>query len=54
MKSPHEDDNKDIIEFRSDEKIEKYSLELRLEIRKAKYRRNILINLSNEIGNDYT
>jgi len=52
MDDPPEDDGLDIIEFRSDERIENFSPELRLEIRKAKYGRNILINLSSEISKD--
>lgn len=50
MSEPPEDEDDHIIEFRSSEKVEEYSPALRLELRKAKYRRNAFINLSNEMG----
>lgn len=43
-------DNDDFIEFRSDEKIEEFSPELRLEIRKAKSRRNAYIRIHEDMG----
>ena len=45
---PKEEDN--FLEFRSDEKIEKFSPQLRLEIRKAKYRRNAYIHIHEDMG----
>lgn len=50
MSEPPKEESDDIIEFRSPEKIEEYSHKLRLEIRKAKYRRNAFLNISDEIG----
>lgn len=50
MSETPKDEDDHIIEFRSEEKIEDYSSELRLEIRKAKYRRNAFINLNSEMG----
>lgn len=41
---------KDLIEFRADEKIDEYSPELRLEIRKAKSRRNAYIHIHEDMG----
>lgn len=41
---------KDLIEFRSDEKMEEYSSELRLEIRKAKFRRNAFLHINMDMG----
>ena len=41
---------KDLIEFRSDEKREDYSPELRLEIRKAKFRRNAFLHINMDMG----
>jgi len=52
MSKPPEEEKTDIVEFRSSEKIEDFSPELNLEIRKSKYRRNIFINLNVEIGNN--
>ncbi|MDR1721881.1 MAG: hypothetical protein LBR24_02395 [Methanobrevibacter sp.] len=46
-KSP-EEETEDIIEFRSPERIEEYSVDLNLEIRRIKFRRNIYINLNTE------
>ena len=40
----------DLIEFRADEKIEEYSPALRLEIRKAKYRRNAFLHINEDMG----
>lgn len=45
---PKEQD--DFIEFRSDDKIEEFSSNLRLEIRKAKFRRNAVIKINNNMG----
>lgn len=50
MSEPPKKEENNIIEFRSDEKIEEYSPELKLEIRKAKYRRAAYINLNFEMG----
>ncbi|MDR0912237.1 MAG: ImmA/IrrE family metallo-endopeptidase [Methanobrevibacter sp.] len=52
MSEPPKEVENEIIEFRSPEKIEEYSTDLRLEIRKAKYRRNVFINLNAERGNN--
>lgn len=41
---------KDLVEFRADEKIEEYSPNLRLEIRKAKFRRNAFIHIYEDMG----
>ncbi|WP_407453115.1 ImmA/IrrE family metallo-endopeptidase [Methanobrevibacter sp.] len=41
---------KDLIEFRADEKIEEYSPNLRLEIRKAKFRRNAFLHIYEDMG----
>ena len=43
-------DNIDFIDFRSDEKIGEFSPELRLEIRKAKSRRNAYIRIHEDMG----
>lgn len=43
-------DEDDFIEFRSDEKIEEFSSSLRLEIRKAKSRRNAYIKIHDDMG----
>ncbi|KZX11104.1 ImmA/IrrE family metallo-endopeptidase [Methanobrevibacter curvatus] len=51
MSEPLKEEGEDIIEFRSPEKIEEYSYELNLEIRRVKYRRNIFLNLNTEMGN---
>ena len=40
----------DFIEFRSDDKIEEFSPQLRLEIRKAKHRRNAYLRIYDEMG----
>lgn len=40
----------DFIEFRSDDKIEEFSPQLRLEIRKAKHRRNAYLRIHDEMG----
>ena len=40
----------DFIEFRSDDKIEEFSPQLRLEIRKAKHRRNAYLRIYGEMG----
>ena len=45
---PKEDE--DLIEFRADDKIEEYSPELRLEIRKAKSRRDAYIKIHEDMG----
>jgi Zn-dependent peptidase ImmA (M78 family)/transcriptional regulator with XRE-family HTH domain len=50
MSEPPKEEKEDIIEFRSPERIEEYSYKLRLEIRNAKYRRNIFLNLNAEMG----
>lgn len=47
-KPPEEDD--DLIEFRSDEKIEEYSSSLRLEIRKVKSKREAYIKIHEDMG----
>lgn len=39
-----------LIEFRADEKREEYSPELRLEIRKAKFRRNAFLHINMDMG----
>lgn len=49
LKEPPQDED-DFIEFRSDDKIEDFSPQLRLEIRKAKHRRNAYIRIYNEMG----
>lgn len=41
---------KDLIEFRADEKIEDYSPNLRLEMRKAKFRRNAFLRIYEDMG----
>lgn len=41
---------KDLVEFRSDEKIDDYTPELRLEIRKAKFRRNAFLHINEDMG----
>ena len=41
---------KNLVEFRSDEKIEDYSPNLRLEIRKAKFRRNAFLHIYEDMG----
>ncbi|MDR3223295.1 MAG: ImmA/IrrE family metallo-endopeptidase [Methanobrevibacter sp.] len=46
--SPPVDNSPEIIEFRSNEIIDKFSLDLNLELNKAKYRRNVFINLNND------
>lgn len=50
MSEPPADEDDHIIEFRSSERVEEYSPALRLELRKAKYRRNAFITLSSEMG----
>ena len=49
MSKPPETEDDHIIEFRTDNKIEEYSPELKLEIRKAKYRRSAFINVNTKI-----
>ena len=49
-KPPKDEDN--FIEFRSEERIEEFSSDLRLEIRKAKFRRNSYINILSNMGMD--
>ncbi|MGN0094422.1 MAG: helix-turn-helix domain-containing protein, partial [Methanobrevibacter sp.] len=49
LSNPPEEE--DIIEFRSDERIEEFSPELRLKIRKAKFRRNAYIKINNGMNN---
>lgn len=49
LKEPPKEED-DFIEFRSDEKIEEFSPALRLEIRKAKHRRNAFIKIYEDIG----
>lgn len=44
------EEEEDLIEFRSDEKIEEYSPALKLEIRKAKSRRNAYIKINEDMG----
>jgi len=48
MTKAPEEETEDIIEFRSPERIEEYSVDLNLEIRRIKFRRNIYINLNTE------
>ncbi|KZX16426.1 ImmA/IrrE family metallo-endopeptidase [Methanobrevibacter curvatus] len=47
---PPKIDEMDIIEFRSDDKITKFSSDLNLEINKAKFRRTVYINIQNEMN----
>lgn len=51
MSQAPEDENNKLIEFRPPEKIKTYSYELRLELRKAKYRRNAYLNINFEMNN---
>lgn len=41
---------KDLIEFRADDKMDEYSPNLRLEIRKAKFRRNAFLHIYEDMG----
>ena len=52
MSKPPKEETEDIIEFRAPEKIDEYSYDLNLEIRKVKYRRNVFVNLNTEMGNE--
>lgn len=49
LTEPPKEEN-DLIEFRSDEKMEEYSPNLRLEIRKAKFRRNAFLHIYEDMG----
>lgn len=49
LKEPPKNE-KDLVEFRADEKIDDYSPELRLEIRKAKFRRNAFLHINEDMG----